>query len=121
MGFINKPDLVKKDFNNMNSVTLFSIFGFLVFIILLQILFRMIIKNKRIIIDDNYIYLRNIIYSREIEINNIKNISRVIDQAAFCTHLTVIYENNSKAKISGWLMKTSDMDRIAEYIKQNFR
>lgn len=117
IGLINKPDIVIRDLKNAPLELYLKIAGILIFIILLQITLRIIIKKKRILIDDSYVYVKNIFYSKEIEIINVKMLRKVSDRAALCTHIVLIYNNGSRAKISGWLMKWGEMDKLSDYIQ----
>ncbi|MCP1224526.1 hypothetical protein [Sebaldella sp. S0638] len=116
IGLINKPDIVIRDVKNAAPELWLTIGGTLILIILLQILFRMVIKRKRIIIDESYVYVKSIFTSKEVEIVNVKTINKTADRAALCTNITLVYRNRSRANISGWLMKWGEMDRLADYI-----
>ena len=116
IGLINKPDIVIRDLKNASFDMYLTIGGILFLIILFQILFRKIIKKKRIIIDDNYVYINNIFTSKEVEIINVKTIKKITDKASLSTHIRLVYENGARSSISGWLMKWSEMDGLADYI-----
>ena len=73
-GLINKPDIVIRDLQSTSFDLYLTIGGIILLVILLQILFRKIIKKKRIVIDDNYVYINNIFSSKEVEIINVKKI-----------------------------------------------
>ena len=117
IGLINKPDIVIRDLKNASFDLYLTIGGIMLLIILLQILFRIIVKNRRIVIDDSYVYIKNILSSKEVEIVNVKIIEKISDRASLSTNIKLIYENGSRASISGWLMKWSEMDGLADYIK----
>ena len=116
-GLINKPDIVIRDLKNASFDLYLTIGGTMLLIILLQILFRIIVKNKRIVIDDSYVYIKNILSSKEVEIVDVKIIEKISDRASLSTNIKLIYKNGSRASISGWLMKWSEMDGLADYIK----
>ena len=116
IGLINKPDIVKRDLENTAPEVYRAIFGTIILVILLQILFRIIVKKRRIVIDDSYVYIKSMFSSKEVEIADVITIKKISDRALLSTNITLIYENRSKAVISGWLMKWSEMDRLAEYI-----
>ncbi len=116
IGLINKPDIVIRDLKNASFDMYLTIGGILFLIILFQILFRKIIKKKRLVIDDNYVYINNVFFSKEIEITNVKTIKKITDKASLSTHIRLVYENGARASISGWLMKWSEMDGLADYI-----
>ena len=48
---------------------------------------------------------------------NVKIIEKISDRASLSTNIKIIYKNGSRASISGWLMKWSEMDGLADYIK----
>ena len=116
IGLINKPDIVIRDLKNASFDMYLTIGGILFLIILFQILFRKVIKKKRLVIDDNYVYINNVFFSKEIEITNVKTIKKITDKASLSTHIRLVYENGARASISGWLMKWSEMDGLADYI-----
>ena len=116
IGLINKPDIVIRDLKNASFDMYLTIGGILFLIILFQILFRKIIKKKRLVIDDNYVYINNVFFSKEIEITNVKTIKKITDKASLSTHIRLVYENGARSSISGWLMKWGEMDGLADYI-----
>ena len=116
IGLINKPDIVIRDLKNAPFDLYLTIGGVMFLIILIQILFRKIIRKKRIVIDDNYVYINNVFFSKEIEITNVKTIKKITDKASLSTHIRLVYENGARSSISGWLMKWSEMDGLADYI-----
>ena len=116
IGLINKPDIVIRDLKNAPFDLYLTIGGVMFLIILIQILFRKIIRKKRIVIDDNYVYINNIFSSKEVEIINVKTIKKITDKASLSTHIKLVYENGSRISISGWLMKWGEMDGLADYI-----
>lgn len=116
IGIINKPDIVIRDLKNAGPELYLTVGGTILLVIMLQILFRIIIKRKRIVIDDNYVYIKNIISSKEIDIMNVKTIKKITDRASFSIKIILIYENRSRAVINGWLMKWSEIDALADYI-----
>jgi hypothetical protein len=117
IGLINKPDIVLRDLKNTSLEVYLIVGGTFLLVLLIQITLRIILKRKRIVIDDNYVYIKNIFFSKEIEIINVKAVEKISDKEAFCTNLVLIYNDNSKAKISGWLMNWGMMDELAEYIQ----
>ena len=121
-GLINKPELVKQQLSETDLSTYLYVIGGLLLVLGTQILFRFWIKKRHICLREYSIMIKGVVQEKEVSILDVKTVTVKYDKAAIKADLQLVYGyNNALVKISGWLMSSSDMESLAEYILQRNR